>query len=90
MPELSKKACPIGEVSCYVRQCLLVFKIVLHFFKCLGFDMNFISLYGALSLHNYSSSGSLVFTHLGGISLDCALNNNLTDSYISCRCIYSN
>ena len=51
--------------------------------------MHFISLYGALSLHNCSSSGSLVFAHLGGINLDCALNNNSTDSYISYRGIYS-
>ena len=54
--------------SCYVRQCLLVLKIVLYFFKCLGFHMLFISLYDALSSHNYSSSGSLVFTCLGGIN----------------------
>ena len=53
---------------CYVRQCLLVLKIVLYFFKCLGFCMHFISLYGALSLHNSSSSGLLVFAHLGGIN----------------------
>ena len=51
--------------------------------------MHFISLYGALNLHNCSSSGFLVFTHLGSISLDCALNINLTDSYISYRGIYS-
>ena len=51
--------------------------------------MHFISLYGALSLHNCSSSGSLVFAHLGRISLDHALNNNSTDSYISYRGIYS-
>ena len=30
--------------------------------------MHYISLYGALSLHNCSSSASLVFTHLGGIN----------------------
>ena len=53
---------------CYVRQCSLVLKIVLYFFKCLGFCMHFISLYGALSLHNCSSSGSLVFAHLGRIN----------------------
>ena len=52
---------------CYVRQCMSVFYIVLDFFKCLGFNMCYISLYGALSLHNCSSSGSLVFTHLGSI-----------------------
>ena len=51
--------------------------------------MHFISLYGALSLHNCSSSGLLVFAHLGRISLDRALNNNSTDSYISYRGIYS-
>ena len=51
--------------------------------------MHFISLYVALSLHNCSSSGLLVFAHLGGISLDCALNNNSTDSYIIYRGIYS-
>ena len=51
--------------------------------------MHFISLYGALSLHTCSSSGSLVFTHLGRISLDHTLNNNSTDSYISYRGIYS-
>ena len=53
---------------CYVRQRLRVLEIVLDFFKCLGFHMCFISLYGALSLHNCSSSGLLVFTHLGGIN----------------------
>ena len=51
--------------------------------------MCFISLYGALSLHNCSSSGLLVFTCLGGISLDHPLNNNSTDSFISYRGIYS-
>ena len=51
--------------------------------------MHFISLYVALSLHNCSSSGLLVFTCLGRISLDHALNNNSTDSYISDRDIYS-
>ena len=30
--------------------------------------MHFIALYGALSLHNCSFSGSLVFAHLGGIN----------------------
>ena len=75
--------------NCYVRQCLLVLKIVLYFFKCLGFCMHFISLYGALSLHNCSSSGLLVFASLGSISLDCTLNNNSTDSYISYKGIYS-
>ena len=74
---------------CYVRQCLLVLKIVLSFFKCLGFRMHFISLCVALSLHNCSSSGLLVFAHLGRISLDCTLNNNSTDSYIIYRGIYS-
>ena len=29
--------------------------------------MHYISLYGALSLHNCSTSGSLVFAHLGSI-----------------------
>ena len=56
------------EPTCYVRQCLLMLSIVLTFFKCLGFHMCYISLYGALSLHNCSSSDSLVFTHLGGIN----------------------
>ena len=51
--------------------------------------MCFITLYGALSLHNCSSSGSLVFAHLGSISLDHALNDNSIDSYISYRGIYS-
>ena len=51
--------------------------------------MHFISLYDALSLHNYSSSVLLVFAHLGSIRLDFALNNNSTDSYISYRGIYS-
>ena len=74
---------------CYVRQCSPVLKIVLYFFMSLGFHMHFISLYGVLSLHNCSSSGSLVFTRLGSINLDCALNNNSTDSYISYRGIYS-
>ena len=60
--------CPYPCPYCYVRQCLLVLSIVLNFFKCLGFHMCYISLYGALSLHNCSSSGSLVFTHLGGIN----------------------
>ena len=50
--------------------------------------MHFISLYGALSLHNYSSSGSLVFAHLGGINKDHTLNNNPTDSFIIYRGIY--
>ena len=53
---------------CYVRQWSLVLIIVLNFFKCLGFYMCYISLYGALSLHNCSSSGSLVFAHLGSIN----------------------
>ena len=30
--------------------------------------MHCISFYGALSLHNCSSSGTLVFTHLGSIT----------------------
>ena len=51
--------------------------------------MHCISLYGALSLHNCLSLGSLVFACLGGISLDHALNNNSTDSFISYRSIYS-
>ena len=51
--------------------------------------MHFISLYGALSLQNCSSSGLLVFAHLGRINLDRASNNNSTDSYISYRGIYS-
>ena len=50
--------------------------------------MHFISLYDALSLHNCSSSGLLVFAHLGRISLDHALNNSSTDSYIIYRGIY--
>ena len=50
--------------------------------------MHYISLYGALSLHNCSSSGSLVFAHLGGINKMCTLNDNLTDSFISYRGIY--
>ena len=74
---------------CYVRQCSLMLKIVLYFFKCLGFHMQFISLYVALSLHNCSSSGLLVFACLGRISLDHTLNNNSTDSYIIYRGIYS-
>ena len=56
------------EPPCYVRQCWLVLSIVLNFFKCLGFYMCYISLYDALNLHNCSSSGSLVFTHLGSIN----------------------
>ena len=67
---------------CYVRQCSLVLIIVLDFFKCLGFHMHFISLYGALSLHNCSSSGSQVFAHLGRINYDCTSSNNSTNSYI--------
>ena len=51
--------------------------------------MHFISLYGALSLHNCLSSGLLVLACLGRISLGHALNNNSTDSYISYRGIYS-
>ena len=53
---------------CYVRQCSLLFSIALNFFKCLGFHMHYISLYGALSPHNCLSSGSLVFAHLGIIN----------------------
>ena len=56
------------EPPCYVRQCSLVLNIVLNFFKCLGFYMHYISLYGALSLHSCSSSGSLVFAHFGSIN----------------------
>ena len=56
-----------SDSECYVRQCSLVLKIVLDFFICLGFCMQCISLYDALSLHNCLSSGSLVFTHLGSI-----------------------
>ena len=74
---------------CYVRQCLLVLKFALDFFKCLGFQMHFISLYGALSLHNCSSSGSLVFACLGRINYDCTSSNISTDSYIIYRDIYS-
>ena len=58
----------LDEPSCYVRQCSLVLEIVFYFFKCLGLNMHFISLYVALSLHNYSSSGSLVFACLGRIN----------------------
>ena len=50
--------------------------------------MCYISLYGALSLHNCLSSGSLVFAHLGGINKIVALNDNSTDSFISYRGIY--
>ena len=50
--------------------------------------MHYISLYVALSLHNCSSSGSLVFTCLGSINKICTLNNNPTDSSISYRGIY--
>ena len=57
-----------NEPPYYIRQCLLMLSIVLNFFKCLGFYMHYISLYGALSLHNCFSSGSLVFTHLGSIN----------------------
>ena len=88
-PTPFKECHKIPPGMCYVRQCLLVLKIVLYFFKCLGFHMHFISLYGTLSLHKFSSSGSLVFTHLGGINLDHALNNNPTDSFISYRGFYS-
>ena len=42
--------------------------IVLDFFKCLGLNMCYISLYGALNLHNCLPLGSLVFTHLGSIN----------------------
>ena len=52
----------------YVRQCMVLLYIVLDFFKFLGFNMHYISLYGALSLHNCSSSGSLVFAHFGSIN----------------------
>ena len=38
--------------------------------------MHYISLYGALSLHNCSSSGSQAFAHLGGI-------NKITHSMIT-------
>ena len=57
-------------LTCYCseRQCVSLFYIVFDFFKCLGFNMCFISLYGVLSLHRCSSSGSLVFAHLGGIN----------------------
>ena len=55
-------------IYCYVRQCELPFYIVLYFFKCLGFNMHIIFLYGALSLHNCASSGFLVFAHLGRIN----------------------
>ena len=79
----------LDEPPCYVRQCSLVLKIVLDFFKCLGFWMHFISLYSALSLHNCSSSGLLVFTHLGRINYDHTSSNNSTDSYIIYRGIYS-
>ena len=58
----------LDEPPCYVRQCSLMLSIVLNFFKCLGFHMHYISLYGALSLHNCSSSGSLVFALLGSIN----------------------
>ena len=58
----------LDEPPCYVRQCSLMLIIVLNFFECLGFYMHYISLYGALSLHNCSSSGSLVFAHLGSIN----------------------
>ena len=58
----------LDKPPCYVRQCSLMLSIVLNFFKCLGFYMCYISLYGALCLHNCSSSGSLVFAHLGGIN----------------------
>ena len=51
-------------VKCYVSQWWLVLK----FFECLGFWMCFNYLYGALSLHNCSSSGSLVFARLGRIN----------------------
>ena len=40
----------IMNSKCYIRQCLLVLNIVLDFFKCLGFNMHYISLYGALNL----------------------------------------
>ena len=45
-------------LQCYVRQCSLVINIVIDFFICLGFHMCYISLYGVLSLHNCSFSGS--------------------------------
>ena len=89
MKELREEVKWYLSFSCYVRQGSLVLKIVIYFFKCLGFCMHFISLYVALSLHNCSSSGLLVFNHLGGISLDHTLNNNSTDSYIIYRGIYS-
>ena len=52
------------EPPCYVSQ----WSLVLKFFECLGFWMRFNYLYGALSLHNCSSSGSLVFACLGRIN----------------------
>ena len=57
------------EVICkdILLLCKAVLNIVLNFFLCLGFHMHCISLYDALSLHNYSSSGSLVFACLVGI-----------------------
>ena len=47
--------------------CKAVLTSVPYFLICLGFCMHFISLYDALSLHNCSSSGSLVFACLGSI-----------------------
>ena len=58
----------LDKPPCYVRQCSLVLSIVFNFFKCLGFYMHYISLYSTLSLRNCSSSGSLVFAHLGSIN----------------------
>ena len=79
-----------------IYQEIIMFHIALKYYCAIlgmglyqGFDMCFISLYGALSLYICSSSGLLVFTCLGGISLDHVLNNNSTDSYISYRGIYS-
>ena len=56
MKKLTPNSLEIGTystdtVKCYVRQCWLKCNFTLDFFKCLGV-LHFISLYGALSLHN--------------------------------------
>ena len=89
LDDSDKRKCMTDREILLCKAVLASAKIVLYFFKCLGFQMHFISLYGALSLHNCSSSGSLVFPCLGGINYDLALNNDSNDSYIIYRDIYS-
>ena len=55
----------LDEPPCFVRQCQSIFAILLELFR--GLVSHVLLFIGCTVIHNCSSSGSLVFAHLGGM-----------------------